>query len=148
MLVYLDNCCYNRPFDDQTHVRIKIETLAKMHVQALVVNKEIDLAVSFISRSENNDNPFVEKKNSISRFFKFATVYIGTENIEEIKLLRDNFMRMNIKMKDATHLACAIMGKCDYLITTDDNFIKRYKENQIQIVNPIDFLERIKGGIK
>ena len=23
--VYLDNCCYNRPFDDQSQLRIKLE---------------------------------------------------------------------------------------------------------------------------
>ncbi len=26
MRVYLDNCCYNRPFDDQTQLRIRLET--------------------------------------------------------------------------------------------------------------------------
>ena len=28
MTLYLDNCCYNRPFDDQTHDRIHIESEA------------------------------------------------------------------------------------------------------------------------
>ena len=36
MRVYLDNCCYNRPFDIQTDVRIHLETVAKMRVQALM----------------------------------------------------------------------------------------------------------------
>lgn len=26
MTVYLDNCCYNRPFDDQTQERIHLES--------------------------------------------------------------------------------------------------------------------------
>ena len=33
MKVYLDNCCFNRPFDDQSAVRIRIESEAKLHVQ-------------------------------------------------------------------------------------------------------------------
>lgn len=28
MKVYLDNCCYNRPFDDQTQERIHLESEA------------------------------------------------------------------------------------------------------------------------
>ena len=25
MRVYLDNCCYNRPFDDQRQLRVRLE---------------------------------------------------------------------------------------------------------------------------
>jgi len=25
MLVYLDNCCFNRPFDDQSQLRVQLE---------------------------------------------------------------------------------------------------------------------------
>ena len=32
MRVYLDNCCYNRPFDEQSQLRIRLETEAKMEV--------------------------------------------------------------------------------------------------------------------
>ncbi len=28
MRIYLDNCCYNRPFDDQTQERIHLESEA------------------------------------------------------------------------------------------------------------------------
>ncbi len=34
MRIYLDNCCFNRPFDDQTHFRIRIEAEAKLVVFA------------------------------------------------------------------------------------------------------------------
>lgn len=42
MRVYLDNCCYNRPFDDQGQVRIRLETEAKLRVQALMRTDEIE----------------------------------------------------------------------------------------------------------
>ena len=32
MRVYLDNCCYNRPFDEQSQLRIRLETEARMEV--------------------------------------------------------------------------------------------------------------------
>lgn len=33
MRIYLDNCCYNRPFDEQTQLRIRLETEAKLAIQ-------------------------------------------------------------------------------------------------------------------
>ena len=30
MRVYLDNCCYNRPFDDQNQLKIAIESAANI----------------------------------------------------------------------------------------------------------------------
>ena len=34
MRVYLDNCCYNRPFDEQAQLRVRLETEAKMEIQS------------------------------------------------------------------------------------------------------------------
>jgi len=38
MLLYLDNCCFNRPFDDQAQLRISLETQAKLFVQQEILN--------------------------------------------------------------------------------------------------------------
>ena len=32
-LIYLDICCFNRPFDDQTQLLIRLQTEAKLAVQ-------------------------------------------------------------------------------------------------------------------
>jgi len=39
--IYLDNCCFNRPYDDQKQLRIYLETQAKLHIQSLVYEKKI-----------------------------------------------------------------------------------------------------------
>jgi hypothetical protein len=31
--LYLDNCAFNRPFDDQNQLKIKLETEAKLFIQ-------------------------------------------------------------------------------------------------------------------
>ena len=41
--VYLDNCAYNRPFDDQTQIKIALETAAKQHIQGLITERAIVL---------------------------------------------------------------------------------------------------------
>jgi hypothetical protein len=43
MKVYLDNCCFNRPFDNQLMIKIMIETEAKLFIQEKILSGEIQL---------------------------------------------------------------------------------------------------------
>ena len=43
MKVYLDNCCYNRPYDNQNYLSISLETQAKLLVQLLIKEKRLEL---------------------------------------------------------------------------------------------------------
>jgi len=79
MRVYLDNCCFNRPFDDQRQIRVFLETQAKLHIQEQIKNEKIELAVSFVSRYENSENPDDVSGGSIADFFQRATIYVGAE---------------------------------------------------------------------
>lgn len=57
MRVYLDNCCYNRPFDNQSQLRISLETQAKLEIQSLVKSGTIELVASYMTEYENEMNP-------------------------------------------------------------------------------------------
>ncbi|GHV36178.1 hypothetical protein FACS1894187_10330 [Synergistales bacterium] len=46
MKIYLDNCCYNRPFDDQSQILTQLETQAKLCIQRLVAEGYLDLVWS------------------------------------------------------------------------------------------------------
>jgi predicted nucleic acid-binding protein len=141
MRIYLDNCCYNRPFDNQNHIRINLETQAKLHIQQLIVQQKLEMVCSFVSRYENSENPDSANRDSIENFLKNAVEYIGYADVAAIRQNTLDIMNMGIKMKDAAHLACAIKAKCNYLITTDDKFIKKYGGTEIMVCNPIIFLE-------
>ncbi|MCL2018234.1 MAG: hypothetical protein FWG70_00620 [Oscillospiraceae bacterium] len=69
----------------------------------------------------------------------YADTYIGKASFIEIESLSNEIMQTGIKQKDATHLACAIIAKCDYFITTDTR-VTKYKTDRIKIANPIDFI--------
>ena len=84
MLVYLDNCCYNRPFDEQKNVAIRLETDAKLFIQEQIRIGIIDLVWSFVMDYENGKNPFADKKERISYWRHLAkTDCILTEFIRE-----------------------------------------------------------------
>ena len=82
MRIYLDNCSLNRPFDDQSHIRIRIETEAKLYLQEKIKKLEIELIWSYILELENDQNPFEEKRLAIEKWEKLSTVNIDeTENL-------------------------------------------------------------------
>lgn len=147
MRVYLDNCCYNRPFDDQFQPRIALETQAKMYVQSLIKKGKIELATSFMLKYENSKNSYIKKKNIIDSFMNdYSDVYIGKQLEERLSQMVDEIEATGVKSADATHIACAILAECDYMLTTDDRLL-RYKNEKIKIVNPTEFVAII-GGIK
>jgi hypothetical protein len=39
--VYLDNCCFNRPFDEQSNIQIKLATEAKLYTELRLKGSEI-----------------------------------------------------------------------------------------------------------
>lgn len=139
--IYLDNCCYGRPFDDLTLGNNLFEANAKMFIQSLVKYKSIELYYSFMSQVEIDEIPLEDAKIYILDFIETsATGFIGKNRLIEIEILAEEIMQTGIKKKDATHLACAIISECDYFITTDKRVLK-YKTDRIYIINPIKFIE-------
>ena len=43
MTVYLDNCIFNRPFDGQDSLRVRLETEAKLHIQEQIKQQQLKL---------------------------------------------------------------------------------------------------------
>jgi predicted nucleic acid-binding protein len=140
MRVYLDNCSYNRPFDDQNQMRIYLETQAKLFIQKLIRNGDLLLAISYISRYENGNSPHSKNKITIEKFFENATTFIDIDKADIIEKKANEIMFYGVKSKDALHLSSAIVASCDFFITTDDIILKRYKTGEINVCSPIEFI--------
>ena len=142
MRVYLDNCCFNRPYDDQSNLKIELETKAKLKIQELIVNGKLELVTSYILEQENDDNPYLERRTAIEDFLKYASIDIDatTEIIELAKVVQST----GLKSKDSLHVACATVSNCKYLLTTDKRLLK-YKSDKIRVINPMEFLLEMEG---
>ena len=140
MRVYLDNCCYNRPYDDQSQLRISLESQAKIAVQDKIRNGNIELATSYISFYENDENPYEMRRQNIRNFQNnHAAIYVSDKANDKVQTLAAEIEKAGVKHKDACHVACAILSECDYFLTTDDRLLK-YKTEKIELMNPIDFI--------
>lgn len=143
MRIYLDNCSYNRPYDDQSQMRIHLETQAKLHIQDMIRKKQIELVTSYVLDFENSNNRSIQKRMAIEKFMKdYATLYVSNKHSDKFAEIADSIMETGVKEKDAYHVACALMAECDYFVTTDDRLLK-YQSEKIKLVTSGEFIRRM-----
>lgn len=140
MKVYFDNCSYSRPFDNQQQMRIFLETQAKLHIQKLIINGSLQLAVSYVSRYENGNSPYTRNRAAIERFFENAATVVDIDRAEAVESRANEIMKYGVKAKDALHIACAVEADCNFFITTDDDILKKYRSNEIKVCSPVEFV--------
>lgn len=141
MRIYLDNCCYNRPFDDQSQMKIYLETQAKLYIQAQIKEGIYDLVWSYILDYENGKNPYEEKRLAIAPWRTIASLYIEKET-EDIILFAEKLVLKKIKTYDALHISCAVAAHCEYYLTTDKKLLNTPIQ-EIKIVSPIVFVNEM-----
>lgn len=139
MRIYLDNCCYNRPFDDQVQLKIRLETEAKLYIQQKILDKAYELAWSYVMDYENGLNPYDERRNRIVHWREIAVIDCVAE--ESIILEAEKLQAMGLKVFDSLHVACSIHMNCDYFITTDAHLLKKTITG-VEVVDPIEFIRR------
>jgi predicted nucleic acid-binding protein len=144
MRVYLDNCCYNRPYDNQSQLRISLETQAKLYIQQLIRNDQLEMASSYVLHYENGQNPYRTRKTAIAEFMHNCKEFINIDQARLIQERAESIINTGVKTKDAYHVACAIEAKCDFLLTTDDRLLK-YHTDEIELLNPLDFIKRLEA---
>jgi len=143
MKIYLDNCCFNRPFDDQSQFRIRLEAEAKLKIQDEIRSGNIDLVWSYILDYENSKNPFEERKNQIHEWRILSVTIVQAD--DEIIKFSNQFMEDGIQKFDSLHIACAINSGCEYLLTTDDKVLNKNQNiNGITIIDPFGFVKEMK----
>lgn len=143
MKVYLDVCCWNRPFDDQTQEKIHLETEAILIILSsdqweLVGSDIVDFEISKIPDKERKKKVELLAKKVLKKQKMSADLIKRAKNIEQ----------KGINPLDALHIASAEFLQSDYVITTDADIVKKYQNNKdfftkIKISNPILFLTEV-----
>ena len=143
MRIYLDNCCYNRPYDDQEYLSIQLEAQSKFFIQNKILDGTYELATSEVLVFEIDNMPFQVRKNAIKSFIEDnSSVHVGPSLKLSVIERAHKIMKTGIKYKDACHIASAILAHCQYFITTDKRVLK-YKAEDIIMINPIDFVREM-----
>ena len=146
--LYLDMNIYNRPFDDQSQMRIRLETTAVMMIFALVEQGLASAKWSFVLEYENGRNPFSERRGFVKHLAS-----ICSETIEPDPAIRELARCLaeehGVRGRDALHIACAVHARCDYLVTCDDRLVRQGRRLRredvlsLRIAGPIDVLQEV-----
>lgn len=143
MKIYLDTCCLNRPFDDQSQKRIHIESEAIILILIEVYKKKWKWIGSEILEIEIEQIPNIERKNYLKNILRYAhkSVIVKYIDIERGKQLE----QIGFKSFDAMHIACAERGKANIFLTTDDKLLKLAEKTKDQlhiavVRNPLTWL--------
>lgn len=140
MKLYLDNCCYNRPFDDQTQERIHLESEAILTILQRGQSGMYSIIGSNILELEMDRMQDIVKRERVKELYKVADLHIMYT--DEIKKRSQEIMSQSkIRTFDSLHIAVAEAAGADVMLTTDDKLEKmsgRMNLN-VRVMNPLRF---------
>ena len=144
MKLYLDNCCYNRPFDDQSQERVHLESEAVLIILRRGQRKIDTIIGSAVLDLEMNHMADPVKRAKVKELYITAGIWISyTEEI--YRRAQEIRGQSKIQAFDSLHIAAAESAGADFLITTDDRLEKmagRMALN-VRVANPLAYLKEV-----
>ena len=141
--IYLDSCCFNRPFDELSQDRVRLESEA-----VLTILNKCEIGVWDIFRSDILEDEIYRitdlfKRQKILKLYTSTSIYIEID--DDIIRRAKELQKVNIKSFDALHLASAEFGGADVLLTTDKKFLNSAlsSDTKIKISNPAIWLAEV-----
>ncbi len=144
--VYLDNCVYNRPFDDQSNERVFIEARAFYIILKWTEEGKIMTISSDALEYENSITFNPDRRMRIKTYLALAKVY--TKFSESLTERSKEIIGSGIRDMDALHIAMAEHGNAEYFVTCDDDIIRKAKKSsrkfKVKICGILEFLEEVR----
>lgn len=137
--VYLDVCALCRPFDDQSALRIRLETDAYYLIVQAIEAGAFQLIVSRVHHKEVNAIRDLQERYEILSLFET----LGNKADCDPSRARSRAEELHSKgfgVADAAHAAYAEFC-ADYLITYDNKFLMKCKREiaHLRAMNPVEF---------
>lgn len=148
MRVYLDICCFKRPFDDATVERVRREAGRVAAVLEAVQHGRVQLVRSPAYDFENERNPREDRRLATRLWLDAAEVRVeaGAGMGSRARELAD----LGFGPHDALHLACAEDAAARWFVTTDDRLWRRARthrrELRVEVVHPDQVVLPGEGG--
>jgi predicted nucleic acid-binding protein len=126
----MDNCCFNRPYDDLSQAKVRLESEAVLTIIDHCEQNAWDLCSSDVLYDEIDRMDDPVKKEKVLTLYSYTTVDV---EISDKIIIRANelLQQINIKSFDALHIASAENVQADIFLTTDKKLInisKRIKQ--------------------
>ena len=136
-LVYLDNCALQRPLDDRTQFRVRVEAEAVEAVLREVERGAAGLLSSDVLVAESTAAADATRRDFAAESLALAASWVRLTDAVEQRARP--YRSAGMRALDALHLASAVEGGADYFCTTDDRFLKKAKAANplgVRVVTP------------
>ncbi|HJW86914.1 MAG TPA: hypothetical protein VJ440_09805 [Candidatus Brocadiaceae bacterium] len=138
--IYLDVCTLCRPFDNQSLMRIRLETDAYYLILKSIQDGNCEMIVSPVHFKEVEAiEDSYERMELIVLLNRFGekTSY----QLNEVRKRAENLYSLNFGIADAAHVAFAETS-AEYFITCDDKLLKKVRQlkgSNLEAINPVNF---------
>ena len=122
MRIYIDSCCLQRPLDDQTQPRIRVDTEAVLAILAFVQAGDLSLLNSEALEYEVSRIPDEVRRKEVMSILALASERL--EINDKAEALAESLESRGVRSMDAVHLALASTAKADFFGTCDDKFLR------------------------
>ena len=143
--IYLDVCCLNRPFDQQSQPRIRLETEAILEIINYCQAEIWMLITSNVLDAEINQTPNKERIENVNKILSIAKIKVLSG--DWLKERAFELEKLGFSSYDAAHLASAERANADIFLTTDDRLFKKAQNHNqllnVEVSNPLQWLAQI-----
>ena len=141
--IYLDVCCWNRPFDDQTQTRVHLEAEAVLAIISEIERGDCQLLHSEIVDLEIANAPDLKRRERLQTLIPRRHRYIRHEQRMSSRALE--LEERGFAGIDALHLACAEAAGADIFLTTDDRLLRLAARHEnflrVRVANPLAWMQ-------
>ena len=145
MRLNFDICCYSRLYDDQTQIKVYMESEAILNILNISKQNNDEIVGSSALDLEIDQIDNVEKREKIKYFYhQTITEKIDyTENV--LNRVKELSEQTKIKTLDSFHLSFAEYSNANILLTTDTKFEKACAkiDLKIKVINPVKYLMEV-----
>jgi predicted nucleic acid-binding protein len=147
MKVYLDVCCFNRPFDDQGQARIRAESEAVERILAAADEGRVENVGSEMLRIEAARAKDSERRRRVRALLPTKLLALDDAIAHRAREL----IALGFRAADAVHTAAAEALGADALLTTDDRLERAGKRLEgrlrVRVANVLSFYREFKDAI-
>ena len=120
--VYMDCCCYNRPYDDLSNVMVRLESEAILSIIDQSEQKALSIYGSEVLIDELNRMTDKVKFEKVSELYESSTTNM-IELTDSIISRATELIAEGIKPFDALHVSSAESVNADVFLTTDKRLL-------------------------
>lgn len=137
--LYLDTCCFSRPSDDQTQLRVKLESEAIVDILERAARGEWTIIGSDAVQEELSAIRDPDRRLGAEGLSGFSAEHVHVD--EDLRQRGRALERIGLRGYDSVHVVCAEVAGADALLTTDDTLVRRAQRLQhdlkVRVVNPL-----------